>query len=65
MNNKVVLDILIFSILVLFISYKLCGILPEIPGGKRERFCKHPVLYVVVFSITVVFLYLKDKLYKK
>jgi len=52
---------IVIIILVLFISYKLCGILPEAEGGTRKYFCKNPILYEAIFLMILAFMYFKKK----
>ena len=47
----------IFILLSFYISYKLCDVFSgNVPNGKRQTFCKYPVLYV--FFIILIFLYI-------
>ena len=60
MKYIVIIFIIFFSILLSFLSYKLCGYLPQSNNySNRAVFCKNPIEYVIINTcvILVVFIY--------
>lgn len=57
-----IIYVTIFTLLIFYISYKLCDIYPgSTPNGKRDTFCKNPIFSVFLFILIILYFYFFTK----